>query len=302
MSRTPDTPRGGHAARTLRGIGLLLLTLPGVMAQTGCGGGDRADDQLGELRDRGVVRVAVADEPPFGSVTQDGTVTGLGPEVARAAFARLGVPRAAGEFTSFDELIGDVRRGRADVIGAMMTITPERCRQVAFASPVLLAPTALAVRRRERRPLVDYRSLRRADATLAVLAGAIELSDATAGGIERSRIREFPDVASAQAALELGRVDAIALTAPSIRRIAGASKGTLRPQPSFFPRINGQIVLRYGAHAFAPADTGLRDQFDRAVEELRTSGALERIALAQGFTATEVSGTRGIGWEDACDQ
>lgn len=276
----------------------LLLLLSGLLA--GCGGTGTSQSRLDAMQQRGVAVVGVADEPPFGYVTRDGAVTGLGPEIARAAFARLGVARTEGELENFDDLIAGVGQRRFDVIGAMMTVTPERCRRVAFAAPVFVASTAFAVRTRERRDLVDYASIQRLDARLGVLAGAVELGDAIAGGVRRTRVREFPDVASAQAALELGRVDALALTAPSIRQIARASGRKLRAQPSFFPVVDGAAVRRYGAHAFSVADAQLRTAFDRAVRELRDSGELARIAVAQGFTVDEVNGTRGVSWSDAC--
>lgn len=274
-----------------------MLLLSG--AQFGCGE-PAPRGRLAELQQRGVATVGVADEAPFGYVTRDGTVTGLGPEVARAAFARLGIPRTEGELEHFDALIAGANERRLDVIGAMMTVTPERCRRVAFAAPIFVAPTALAVRASERRNLIDYASLRRSGARLAVLAGAVELGDATAGGVPRTKIREFPDVASAQAALELRRVDALALTAPSIRQIARASGRQLRAQPSFFPVVDGAVVRRYGAHAFGVHDARLRDAFDRAVRALRASGQLARIAVTQGFTVDEVRGARDVSWSDAC--
>lgn len=282
-----------------RALGAAAALLLGVLL-VGCGDGGEPRSRLDALKQRGVAVVGVADEAPFGYVTRDGTVTGLGPEVARAAFARLGIPRTEGELENFDDLIDGVNRRHVDVIGAMMTVTPERCRRVAFAAPVFVAPTAFAVRAKERRELVDYASLRRSGARLAVLAGAVELGDAVAGGVQRARIREFPDVASAQAALELQRVDALALTAPSIRQIARTSKRKLRAEPSFFPIVDGTVVRRYGAHAFGATDTRLRDAFDRAVRALRASGELARIAIAQGFTIDEVNGARGVSWSDAC--
>jgi polar amino acid transport system substrate-binding protein len=76
-----------NARRTLIGItGAIALLL------TACGnGGDQS--VLERLQEEGSITVGVANEVPFGYVGDDGEVTGIAPDVARAVLAELGIDR-----------------------------------------------------------------------------------------------------------------------------------------------------------------------------------------------------------------
>ena len=58
-------------------------------------------------------------------------------------FAKLGVKKVDAVLTEWGALIPGLKAGRFDVIAAGMYITPERCKQVAFADPQNQIPDTL---------------------------------------------------------------------------------------------------------------------------------------------------------------
>lgn len=110
--------------------GLATLTL-----LAGSHGAARAQDELQQIKSKGVLTVGVkADYPPFGYREPDGTITGIEPDLARDIAEKLGVkvefvPVVASNRIQF------LQQGRIDLLIATMTNTPERAKLVDFVSP-----------------------------------------------------------------------------------------------------------------------------------------------------------------------
>lgn len=100
-------------------------------------------DVLANILSKGVVRVAVfADVPPFGSVNANRELEGFDVDMARLVAESLGVKLELVQTTAANRipyLITD----RVDVNIALMSVTPERARQVMYSQPYV--NTALAV-------------------------------------------------------------------------------------------------------------------------------------------------------------
>lgn len=258
-----DTERGPV------GRGGVLLGLLGLAAAAwfllGRGGAPPAGGTLARARAEGVIRVAYANEAPFGyEDPATGRVTGEAPEIARVLFARLGIPRIEPTVADFGALIDGLKAGRWDVVAAGMYITPRRCREVAFSNPTYVVREALLVRAGNPLGLDGYGSLgAHATARLAVLGGSVQDAYARKLGVPDARIEVFADYATALVALRAGRVDALAatrLTAADLLRKAGT--GLEAAEPFEEPVIDGRVVRGHGAFAFRPADVELRAAFD----------------------------------------
>ncbi|MBL8703914.1 MAG: transporter substrate-binding domain-containing protein [Rhodospirillales bacterium] len=100
-------------------------------------------DVLANILSKGVVRVAVfADVPPFGSVNASRELEGFDIDMAKLVAESLGVKLELVQTTAANRipyLITD----RVDVNIALMSVTPERARQVMYSQPYV--NTALAV-------------------------------------------------------------------------------------------------------------------------------------------------------------
>ena len=110
----------------LRGLGAAAISVPAGVWLTGCsqvatpaaGGGNTAEDLLALGKKQGYLRVGIANEPPYTSVTADGKVTGCEPDVFRAVCKRLGIADIQGIITPYDAMIPGLKANRWDAITA----------------------------------------------------------------------------------------------------------------------------------------------------------------------------------------
>lgn len=243
-------------------------------------GGERGetDPALEVLRQRGVARLAMSNEPPWAIVDADGAVTGAGPDLARAVFRRLGIGDVRPVVSSYGALIPGLMAGRSDTIDSGMFMTPTRCLAVAYSQPDLCDREALIVRR-DRTPPRSYRAVA-TDPTLriGVPAGGSEERLALSAGVPAARIVPVPDGTSGMIMLETGRIQIYSLPAMS-----GAHLVALWGQARFtLATAEGTPVMCAGA-AFAKEETGLRDAYDRALASIKADGTYARILTRYGF-------------------
>lgn len=273
-----QTARAGPSAFAI----VLVLALVAACGTSG-------DDTLGRLREAGAVRVGFADEPPYAYLDDDGELVGSEVAIARTIFSRLGVDRLEPVSVPFDELIPALEDGRVDVVVAGMFITPERCARVAFSNPTYAAPTVLAVPRGNPLGLTRYRDLLEAGGVVGVLAGSVEVGHAQGVGLPPSAITEFDQPADLVRALDVGEIDAFALTSLAVRSLR-ASTGDDRfdvTEP-FIPVIEGRPAVGAGGFAFRLGDDGLRRAVDEELARLRVSGELQVLVAPFGLGDREV--------------
>lgn len=249
----------------------------------------RPEPALHRIRREGVVRIGYAPEAPFAFRAADGTVTGESPEVARAVFAALGVPRVQWVQAEFHALIPELRAGRYDVVAAGMYVTPERAREVAFSRPTFVARTALLVRAADSAAYRSLADVRRApQARLAVLSDAYEARLARAAGIPLGRVVAVPDPATGARAVRTGRADAFSLSTLALRHLlAGTPAGAfvVTPVPDTVP---GMATSGRGALAFRRGDVSLRRAVDAELARFVGSPAHLRRVAPFGFTAGDL--------------
>jgi polar amino acid transport system substrate-binding protein len=238
---------------------------------------------------RAVVRLGIANEPPFGYLdTAHGRVTGEAPELGRAVLARLGVKGIEVVTTEFRSLIPGLRAGRFDVIAAGMYVTPERCAQVLFSRPTYRIGEALLVRRGNPKQLHAYADVARAtDAIIGIVAGSIELAYAEAASIPASRISRLKEASSAVDALRAGQIDAYAGTALTVQGLLDKARAhdLERAEPFAQPIVGGIEAWGYGAFAFRKRDRALRDAWNLVLDEYL--GSAEHLSLVRPFGFTE---------------
>jgi polar amino acid transport system substrate-binding protein len=224
-----------------------------------------AQSTLDRAKEAGFIRVGFANEAPFAYATPDGRLTGEAPEIAKAVLALMGIPEVDGVLTEFGSLIPGLQAGRFDIIAAGMFVTPARCQQIAFSEPSYGIGQALMVRDGNPKGLHNYDDIREhADATLGVMAGAVERQYARDSEIPDARVQVFPDGPSGLAAVRAGRVDAFALTSLSIRNLvetAGAGSGVEMSEP--FSEVAGEVVVGHGAFGFRQQDSDLLEAFNQ---------------------------------------
>lgn len=272
-----------RSAAALVAAALLLAWLwprPGELE----GGAAAGGDALARIRAEGVVRVGFANEAPYAFVdTETGRLTGEAPELARLVFRQLGVADIEGVLTEFGALIPALKAGRFDVIAAGMYVTPARCAEVLFSNPTYAIGEAFIVRAGNPLDLHGYEDLRDTpEATLGVVAGAIELQYARQVGIPDERIRIFPNAPSAVDGVAAGRASAYAGTDLTVNDLLRKTAAPLeRAEPFEDLVLDGKEVVGYGAFGFRKRDEALRDAFDQVLRS--TIGTPEHLRLVEPF-------------------
>jgi len=281
----------------------LLVGLP----TSGCTREDRpSESTLQRIRRIGVVRIAYANEAPYGYRDfETGRVTGEAPEVAREILGRIGAERIEPTLTAFSQLIPGLQAGRYDMIAAGMYITPERCRQIDFSDPTYAVGEAFLVRRGNPKNLHSFADVMRHDARLGVVGGTVELQYAEKIGVLDRQLVIFPDNATALAGLRNDRIDAFAGTELTVRHLVALAgiEDVEVASPFEQPVLHEGRTRSYGAFGFREADDDFRRAVNRELEGF--IGTEEHLSLIKPFnftrrelpgdvTAADICGTENL--------
>jgi len=281
----------------LLSIGLLVIFLTGCQDSKenlqSKEGAPENETTLEKAQRLGSVTIGFANEKPYAYQTAEGKLTGEAVEVARAVLENLGITKVEGILTEFGSLIPGLKAKRFDMVTAGMFVTPERAKDVSFANPEYKIGEAIAVKKGNPLDLHSYEDIANHDsAKIAVPGGAIEYDYLVAVGLDKKRIVTVPDMPSALAALQSGRVDAITATGPSLQATLDSSEDDKIERVTDFtqPVIDGESVIGYGATAFRKSDQDFVDAFNKELKKLGESGKLLEIIEPFGFTENELPG------------
>jgi polar amino acid transport system substrate-binding protein len=277
--------RTGFATAAVIG-GPALITACSKTEGSGGGGG-----ALDRIKKDGKVKVGFANEAPFGFRDKSGNLTGEAPELARAIFKAMGVNDLEPVLAkSFDALIPGLAAQQYDIIAAGMFITPERCKQIAFANPDYFGSNAFLVRKGNPHGIKTFNEVKTSGIKLGVLGGAVEKGYAQATGVSSGKIITFPDQNAAFQGILAGRVDAVALTSASLRwtlaqNYAGKPLEVTAP---FVPVVNGKEQPNFGGFGIRKADTDLLNEFNAQLKKLQNSNGVLPLIQRFGFTQPDV--------------
>ncbi|PTX58467.1 amino acid ABC transporter substrate-binding protein (PAAT family) [Melghirimyces profundicolus] len=277
-------------------IGLALVLVISLM---GCGnldvGGSGAASTLEKAKEEGKIKVGFANEKPYAYRDANGKVTGEAVEISKAIFKKMGIKEVEPVLTEFGQLIPGLKAKRFDVITAGMYITPERCKEVAFADPEYQIGEALAVKKGNPKDLHSYEDVvKNEDVKVGVMQGAIEIQYMEDLGVKKSQIKQYSDQPGVVQALKSGRVDAITMTGPSLTEIlkAQGQEGIDVVKDFEQPVIDGKSVVGFGAAGFRPEDKEFRDQFTQELNKMEESGELLKILKEFNFGDENLPGDK----------
>ncbi|MBB3140614.1 ectoine/hydroxyectoine ABC transporter substrate-binding protein EhuB [Halomonas organivorans] len=258
---------------------------------------------LDELQEQGSIRVAVANEVPYGYLDDSGQGQGPGPEVARHVLGELGIDDIEWVVTSFGDLIPGLEEGRFDMAAAEMAIRPERCQRVLFSAPNTSYGEGLLVRAANPLEINGYADFAdRDDIRVAVLGGATQVDIMTALGVPEDQVVVIDDNAAAIDTLLDDRADAYAGTGLTVSRLEEQSPEVEVVQNFEDPKVNGEIVRSWGAFTFPLDATTLRDAFDEVLLDYRNTQAWQDILEDNGFTQDDVLNAFRFDTEWLCGQ
>ncbi len=252
-------------------------------------------DVLADLRRAGVVKVGLANQPPYSGLNPDGSVGGFVPTVVQRIMTALGVPKVEGVVATYGELVPGLQAGRWQMIAASFRLTRERCQQVLFTDPVTFDGGAFAhvpgTVTNVPRSLSDLGTLR---VPVGMLQGSYLLRLAEERGIARDSISQFPNNPALIDGLLARRVQVVISTDASLRELQRQRGGRFE---IVYPIPDDPPVG--SSPAFRRQDTALHAAFQQELRALRNSGQLDRLAAEFGF-GPPPAGMSGISGEEAC--
>jgi len=255
----------------------------------GTGAAAQAAD-LDAIRDSGTLRVAVANEIPYGYMDLNGEAKGVGPDVAKHIAKALGIAKIEWTTTAFGSLIPGLQADRFDMVAAEMAILPQRCEQVLYSEPNSSYGEGLLVAQGNPKNLHSYESFAQSDSTIAIMAGADQLEILQALNVPADRIVTIANNADAISTVTTGRADGYAATSLTVGELAKKSNGKAEPAHDFKdPVVDGQPVRSWGGFAFSQKSPALRDAVNAELAKLKQTDAWKKIMSDYGFSAEDAT-------------
>lgn len=303
MSPRDPGRRSTTETRTITSCLLVVLLLAACNGGGSGGGGDTGGDEslLERARAEGI-RIGFANERPYGFENEQGEPDGEAPAVARAVLERMGITEIDSVVVEFGALINGLRAGRYDMVAAGMFITEERASQALFTDPDYCATSAFAVPAGNPHGLTDFASVAENDEVeLGVVTGAVEPGYAEAAGVPADRLNRFDSTADVVDALRAGRIDALSLTAITVREQVRSLPG-FEATEGFVPVVDGEEQLGCGGFVFRFEDKEFRDAFNEELLAMREADEILPLIEEFGFTEAETEAAKGVTVEDLIGQ
>ena len=255
---------------------------------------------LAEVKQRGQIRIAVANEIPYGFVDLSGEAKGAGPDVARAIMKQLGVEKIQWVSTSFSSLIPGLQADHFDMVAAEMAVLPERCKQVLFSEPNTSYGEGLLVAQGNPENVHAYQDFAKSDKKVAIMAGADQLEMLQALGVPADRMVTISSNADAISTVTTGRAAAYAATSLTVGELAKQSNRVEAAANFTDPVINGQPVRSWGAFTFSQKSADLRDAVNTELAKFKQTEDWKKILTNYGFSDTDASESTQRSTEQLC--
>jgi polar amino acid transport system substrate-binding protein len=256
---------------------------------------------LAEIQESGTIRIAVANEIPYGYVDPTGAALGAGPDVAKALMQQLGVDNIEWVSTNFSSLIPGLRADRFDMVAAEMAILPDRCGQVLFSEPNSSYGEGLLVAEGNPKDIHAYSDFAdNPDYKVAIMAGADQLEMMQQLGVSEANLVTIASNADAISTVSTGRADAYAATSLTASGLADQGQGVEVAAEFTDPVIDGNEVRSWGGFTFASGNEELRDAVNDALAEFKQTAEWSEVLSGYGFTQSDIDGSTARSTAELC--
>jgi len=256
---------------------------------------------LAEIQESGTIRIAVANEIPYGYVDPTGAALGAGPDVAKALMEQLGVDNIEWVTTNFSSLIPGLRADRFDMVAAEMAILPDRCGQVLFSEPNTSYGEGLLVAEGNPKDIHAYSDFAdNPDYKVAIMAGADQLEMMQKLGVSEANLVTIASNADAISTVSTGRADAYAATSLTASGLAEQGQGVEVAAEFTDPVIDGEEVRSWGGFTFASGNEELRDAVNEALAEFKQTPEWTEVLSGYGFTQSDIDGSANRTTAELC--
>ena len=255
---------------------------------------------LQDIKSRGQVRIAVANEIPYGYMDLDGQAKGAGPEVAKHIMEQLGIKKIEWVTTNFGSLIPGLRANRFDMVAAEMAILPQRCKEVLFSEPNSSYGEGLLVAKGNPDNVHTFQDFAKSDKKVAIMAGADQLEMLQALNVPPDRMVTISNNADAISTVSTGRASAYAATSLTVSQLAEKSK-KVEPAANFTdPIINGVPARSWGAFTFSQDSEDFRNAVNTELAKFKKTDGWKKILSQYGFSDTDAKESFSKTTEQLC--
>ncbi|WP_201282317.1 ectoine/hydroxyectoine ABC transporter substrate-binding protein EhuB [Chromobacterium phragmitis] len=246
---------------------------------------------LQQIKARGYMRVAVANEMPYGYMNAKGEAEGAGPEVAAAVLKRMGISEVEWVVTQFGALIPGLKAGRFDMVAAEMAILPARCKQVLYSEPNTSYGEGLLVPASNPDGIHGYGDFKTGSRKVAIMAGADQLDMMQKLGVPEANLVTINSNADAISTVVTGRAAAYAATGLTVGNLAGKSDKVQAATPFTDPVVDGKPARSWGGFTFGKASQPFRDAFNLQLAAFKKTPEWKRILAKYGFSQADIDGS-----------
>jgi polar amino acid transport system substrate-binding protein len=278
----------------------MMTGVAAIAAVTFAGAAQAAS--LAEIQDSGSMRIAVANEIPYGYIDPvTGDAAGAGPDVAKYIAEQLGVTDIEWVTTDFSSLIPGLQADRFDMVAAEMAIIPTRCATVIYSEPNTSYGEGLLVPAGNPEGLTGYQDFAdNPDLTVAIMAGANQLDMMQALGVSENQLITISSNADAISTVSTGRANAYAATGLTASELAGQSDAVEVAEGFSDPIIDGEEQRSWGAFVFAQGNEELRDAVNEILAEYKQTDEWLESVSSYGFTDADTSRSFDMTTADLC--
>src|SRR5680860_88180 len=256
-----------------------------------------------EIRERGVIRIATANEIPYGWVDENGVARGIAPETAIAVIEDMGITNIEWIVTDFGSLIPGLIAGRFDIVAASMAILPARCQQVIYADVNSSYGEGLLVQEGNPNDIHSYQDfVDDPSLKFGLVSGADQIDFAHAMGIPDSQIVSIASNTDALSAVATDRVDGYAATGLTVARLAQEGEGVEAADQFEDPVVDGTPVRSWGSFNFNQDATELRDAYNESLQAFQETQEWRDILMSHGLSEADIESTLNASTEELCSE
>ncbi|OHV07807.1 ectoine/hydroxyectoine ABC transporter substrate-binding protein EhuB [Kushneria phosphatilytica] len=256
---------------------------------------------LDTIKSRNTIRIAVANEIPYGYTDMNGEAKGAGPDVAKHIVDELGIDNIKWVTTSFSSLIPGLKADRFDMVAAEMAILPDRCKQAEFSQPNSSYGEGLLVQKGNPKNIHAFSDFAdRDDIKVAIMSGADQLEMLQKLGVPQDRIVQISSNADAISTVSTGRADAYAATGLTASNLAGKSDNVVVVKEFKDPVIDGKEVRSWGGFTFASGNDALRDAVNKELTQYKKTDEWRNTLAQYGFTETDIKASFDHSTQELC--
>ena len=255
---------------------------------------------LNEVKDRGSIRIAVANEIPYGYMDLDGQAKGVGPDVAKHIMEQLGIPKIEWVTTNFGSLIPGLRANRYDMVAAEMAVLPQRCKEVLFSEPNSSYGEGLLVAKGNPDNVHTYKDFAESDKKVAIMAGADQLEMLQALKVPADRMVTISNNADAISTVSTGRASAYAATSLTVGELAKKSDKVEAAKDFTDPVIDGVAARSWGSFTFSQDSQDLSAAVSAELAKFKQTDDWKNIMAQYGFSAADAKESFSKTTEQLC--